>query len=241
MAGEGYRTAQVGFLAKRELTTRANARDDLVDKLRAWGGPFQGSRGHDDDWGASKPLDDIVRSAFHYIDTDNPLGLRFKIRQANDKGMPTFVVQHAFEADGGEVIDAGLSQLGVRYVFADMDPLGPAGGAGSGFDCSGLVCWCYQQVGVTLPHQSEAIRLDPRTIRFDDQGKCRRGDLVIMWFPNTRGISPGHASHIGMWVKPGMMLDTRNPISEPVGIRPIELGSVVTFGRIRSVNGPLAA
>lgn len=237
--GEGYRSGQVGYVSGRALVSRAAARGDLLTKLRKYDGPFVGSPAHPKDWGPEKTRDDIVQSAFKYVDSD-PLGRRFKVRPAKYPDAPTFVLQRAFDIDGSEVISAGLSQLGVRYVFADIDPRGPQGGPGAGFDCSGLVVWCYQQVGYDLPHSSEAIRLDSRLVRFQDQGRCQPGDPVIMWFPNSRGIPAGHASHIGMWVRPGMMLDTRNPYDEPVAIRPIETGSVLCYGRYPKVNGRLA-
>lgn len=237
--GEGYRAGQVGYISGRALVSRPEARKDLLDKLRNYKGPFVGSPAHPLDWGPEKQADDIVSSAFTYVDKD-PLGHRFKMRPVNYEDAPTYVLQRAFDIDGDGVINAGLSQLGVRYVFADIDPRGPQGGPGAGFDCSGLVVWCYQQVGYDLPHSSEAIRTDVRMVRFQDQGRCQPGDTVVMWFPNTRGIPPGHASHIGLWARPGWMLDTRNPWNEPVAMRPIETGSVLCYGRYKRVNGPLA-
>ena len=41
--------------------------------------------------------------------------------------------------------------LGVPYVFA--------GSSSSGIDCSGLVMYCYAQVGVSLPHGATQIWL----------------------------------------------------------------------------------
>lgn len=39
--------------------------------------------------------------------------------------------------------------LGVPYVFA--------GASRNGIDCSGLVMYCYAQVGISLPHGANAI------------------------------------------------------------------------------------
>lgn len=237
---EGFRAAQVGFLTNRDLVTERAARDDLIAKLAKWRGPFEGAPAHTNDWGPEKVRPDIVDSAFRYVN-DDPLGLRFKIRNANEPEMPIYVVQRAFETLGNDLIRAGLTQLGCPYVFADVNPYGPAGGAGGGFDCSGLCLWCYAQLGVVLPHQAEAIRTDPQVELFRDQRKCEPGDLVPMWFPNDRGIAPGHASHIGLWVAPNRMLDTRRPVTEPVAIRPIEPENLLAFGRVKRVNGRIAA
>lgn len=237
---DGYRAAQVGFLPQRALVSKDAAREDLKGKLLRWDGPFEGSPGHTNAWGPVRTRGEIIDRAFDYIDND-PLGLRFRIRSVKHPEMPTFVVQRAFDVLGGDVIKVGLTQLGVRYVFADVNPRGPAGGPGEGFDCSGFVLWCYDQVGVTLEHQAEQMRTDPQMQLFQDQHKAIPGDAVFMWFPNSRNIPSNHASHVGLWVASGRMLDTRNPVNEPVAIRPIEAGSVIAFGRVVRVNGKLAA
>lgn len=42
------------------------------------------------------------------------------------------------------VVGIALKYLGVNYVYGGASP--------SGFDCSGLVMYCYAQMGVSLPH-----------------------------------------------------------------------------------------
>ena len=48
----------------------------------------------------------------------------------------------------GSVVDYALSRKGCPYVWGAAGP--------SSFDCSGLVMWSYAQVGISLPHNSEA-------------------------------------------------------------------------------------
>ena len=47
------------------------------------------------------------------------------------------------------VVGVAMQYLGTPYVWA--------GAAPGGFDCSGLVMYAYQQVGVSLPHSSYAM------------------------------------------------------------------------------------
>ncbi len=49
----------------------------------------------------------------------------------------------------GSVVDYAMSRIGCPYVWGAEGP--------NSFDCSGLVRWAYLQVGISLPHQSEAL------------------------------------------------------------------------------------
>ena len=46
------------------------------------------------------------------------------------------------------VVGYAMSRIGCPYIWGDEGP--------DTFDCSGLVTWAYRQVGISLPHQSEA-------------------------------------------------------------------------------------
>ena len=48
----------------------------------------------------------------------------------------------------GDVVDYAMSRIGCPYVWGAAGP--------DSFDCSGLVMWAYAQVGIDLPHNSEA-------------------------------------------------------------------------------------
>ena len=53
--------------------------------------------------------------------------------------------------NGESIVSIAESMLGVPYVFA--------GSSSSGIDCSGLVMYCYAQIGVSLPHGATQIWL----------------------------------------------------------------------------------
>lgn len=91
------------------------------------------------------------------------------------------------------IVDAAYSRLGCPYVWGGNGP--------NSFDCSGLVKWCYAQVGISIPRTS------------GDQGNCgtkisvsqaQPGD--ILWKSGHVGIYIGngqyiHAPHSGEVVK----------------------------------------
>ena len=52
--------------------------------------------------------------------------------------------------NGESIVSIAESMLGVPYVFAGSDS--------SGIDCSGLVMYCYAQVGVSVPHGATSNR-----------------------------------------------------------------------------------
>lgn len=47
----------------------------------------------------------------------------------------------------GSVVDYAMSRIGCPYAWGADGP--------DMFDCSGLVRWAYQQIGITIPHQTE--------------------------------------------------------------------------------------
>ena len=85
------------------------------------------------------------------------------------------------------VVAIALRCLGRPYQWG-------ASGPGS-FDCSGLMMYCYAQVGVSLPHSSRAqISCGRRVTR----GQLQPGDLVFFG-------SPIH--HVGMYIGGGQMIE----------------------------------
>jgi len=129
-----------------------------------------------------------------------------------------------------QAYERALSELGTVYRFGVAN--GPEDPGADAFDCSGLTMWAYEPFA-PLPHNAEAQRTSSR-VWLMDSSRAERGDLVFMNFPNTRGITWPHASHVGLYSKPGYMLDTRNPFGEPVAIRAIDYSRVVGFGRVKT-------
>ena len=81
-----------------------------------------------------------------------------------------------------DVIEVARSNIGVPYKFGGTSPT-------TGFDCSGLVCWSYQQVGIQLPRTaSDQIMFG---IKVDRREELEPGDIVV--FKGTRGRTGWHS------------------------------------------------
>jgi hypothetical protein len=80
------------------------------------------------------------------------------------------------------IVEAARSNIGVRYRFGGSSPQ-------TGFDCSGLVSWSYQQGGVTLPRRArEQLTFG---IKVDDKSQLLPGDIVV--FRRTSGRTGWHS------------------------------------------------
>lgn len=139
-------------------------------------------------------------------------------------------IRKVFDSKGPDVLKAAVSQLGVPYVWADVDP---AGGGSSGFDCSGLVLWCYGQVGVELPHQADAIMRSPQVHTFTEARLLRPGDMVFFDYGR---LGPGRADHIGLVTGPGSMIAASSS-ADRVQRQPIDISHVLRYGYVPAVTG----
>lgn len=89
-------------------------------------------------------------------------------------------------ASGQSVVKTARSAIGTPYVRGGRNP--------GGFDCSGLVQWAYQSVGVKLPRTArEQSSIGQRIMRVEDM---RAGDIVAFRHPR-RGY------HTGIYVGDG--------------------------------------
>ena len=88
---------------------------------------------------------------------------------------------------GEQALQAALTREGDPYVWGAAGP--------STFDCSGLVMWAYQQVGISLPHYTGAQWNMGEHI---SRSQLEPGDLVFFF---------SDISHVGLYVGDGMMLD----------------------------------
>jgi cell wall-associated NlpC family hydrolase len=96
---------------------------------------------------------------------------------------PTAAKAHTRTAIVGErAVKIARKFLGIRYVYGGSSPR-------SGFDCSGLVRYVYQRLGVSLPHSSYAqFDLGRRVAR----RWLKPGDLVFFDGIGHVGIYIGH-------------------------------------------------
>ena len=81
-----------------------------------------------------------------------------------------------------DAVDVARKCLGIKYVYGGADPK-------KGFDCSGLVQYCYGCVGVNLPRSTgEQINVGTEV----SQNNLKVGDLV---FPSN--------GHVGLYTGNG--------------------------------------
>jgi cell wall-associated NlpC family hydrolase len=112
---------------------------------------------------------------------------------------------------GAQALQAAISRLGYPYIWGAAGP--------TSFDCSGLVMWAYQQVGVSLPHFTVSQYNSGVHVARSD---LEPGDLVF-FFSNI--------SHVGMYIGNGMMIDAPN-FGEDVKVQPIYWNEFVGAVRI---------
>jgi cell wall-associated NlpC family hydrolase len=87
----------------------------------------------------------------------------------------------------GIVISTAMKYLGVPYVWGASGP--------SGFDCSGLVKFCFAKVGISLPHSS-AMQYNCGT--HVSRSQLKPGDLVFFYNP---------IHHVGIYIGNGNMIN----------------------------------
>lgn len=103
---------------------------------------------------------------------------------------PGYSVEEKTAADGGKAVVATAKKaIGTPYVRGGSKP--------GGFDCSGLVMWAYQKVGVQLPRTAR----EQSTIgeKIQDKNAMLPGDIVAFHHPK-RGY------HTGIYIGDGKFI-----------------------------------
>jgi cell wall-associated NlpC family hydrolase len=105
------------------------------------------------------------------------------------------------------VINAALSQIGVSYAWGGGTAAGPSAGTGVdagkvGFDCSGLALYAYSKIGVSVPHQTQAIwsAFQPAITQPSD---VEPGDLVLL----SNNHRPAGIHHVAIYLGNGQVIE----------------------------------
>lgn len=84
------------------------------------------------------------------------------------------------------VVGYAMSRIGCPYVWGAEGP--------DSFDCSGLVTWAYRQVGISLPHQSEAQY--SAAARVVSVSEARPGDVLWRYGHVGIAVSAGGSHYV---------------------------------------------
>jgi len=76
------------------------------------------------------------------------------------------------------------------YVFSGNTP--------KGWDCSGLVMWYYEQIGITLHHSAYVEKYSAKPHKYS-QSKAKVGDII------------GFPGHVGIYIGKGYMIHAPHP------------------------------
>ncbi|MDM7322931.1 MAG: C40 family peptidase [Gammaproteobacteria bacterium] len=105
------------------------------------------------------------------------------------RDLPTSAAESA-SADAGEALKVALAQRGIRYRPGGNTP-------SEGFDCSGLVYFSFNSVGIRLPRSSQDMFHATRRI---DKAELRPGDLVFFRQRSSR------ITHVGIYAGNGQFV-----------------------------------
>jgi cell wall-associated NlpC family hydrolase len=105
-----------------------------------------------------------------------------------DEFFGTLVSEIEYTDKQRQIIDTGLSYLGIPYVFGGSSPE-------KGFDCSGFTQYVFKNAaGTNLPRTAKQMAQVGTPV---DEQDLKAGDLV---FFNTRGFA---YSHVGVYIGDG--------------------------------------
>ncbi|MFL8713185.1 NlpC/P60 family protein, partial [Clostridioides sp. GD02377] len=84
-----------------------------------------------------------------------------------------------------KLISIAKSKLGCNYVYGAEGP--------NTFDCSGLIQWCYKQIGINIPRTASAQSKAGKAVDLKDRSKWKAGDLLCR-------IGGGSNNHVVMYI-----------------------------------------
>ncbi len=114
-------------------------------------------------------------------------------------------------------VDAAKSQIGVPYTYGGSSPE-------TGFDCSGLTQWSWQQADVSLPRSAAEQWAATTPISREE---LQPGDLVFY-------TSTGTVSHVAMYIGDGQIVQARKPgtMVEVDDLDTYWVSALFSFGRV---------
>ncbi|MBO4928630.1 MAG: C40 family peptidase [Clostridiales bacterium] len=117
--------------------------------------------------------------------------------------------------NGESIINIAESMLGVDYDWC--------GESRSGVDCSGLVVYCYRQVGISVPHQSNSIRYVGAGVSRSD---IRLGDVIVYDLKGGDGV----ADHVAIYAGDGQVIHASSS-RDAVVWGNLDMGTILTIRR----------
>jgi peptidoglycan DL-endopeptidase CwlO len=92
--------------------------------------------------------------------------------------------------------------VAIARRFVGRTPYVWGGTSPAGFDCSGLVQYCYREIGINLPRTSRSQFHAGSYIPPDRLDLLKPGDLVFF----GRGASQSRIHHVAIYIGSGMMI-----------------------------------
>ncbi|WP_271396222.1 C40 family peptidase [Neomicrococcus lactis] len=108
-------------------------------------------------------------------------------KAAEDQGS---AVKTASSGKLGNIASMALSYKGAPYVWGGDSP--------AGWDCSGFIQYVYGKAGISLPHNTTAIRTSGKFVKTSNP---KPGDLVYQ----------NNGSHAGIYIGNGKIIGAQNP------------------------------
>jgi len=151
----------------------------------------------------------------------------FAAQKEEQNRLDAIAAHKAEVASNTEQLNTVISQLKGRvgktwYVFSGATP--------SGWDCSGMTMWAYEQLGVNLEHRASKQKEAGTKVK-----SPKLGDIVAFTYDGTQS-----AYHVGIYLSPDKMIHAGGGRGEATSIASISKfagnNSYVTYTRFIETN-----